>query len=79
MPELTEALVVESVNEVLANKRQQFDPVDASTDIESLDLDSLEVTELFATLEERSGLELDPDSADSLVTVGDLTRLQPVT
>jgi len=76
--ELTVELAVDAVNEVLANKRARVDDVSASTPIESLDFDSLEVAELFATLEERSGLELDPDSAQDLETVADLATLRVV-
>jgi len=78
MPELTVQMAVEAVNEVLANKRKRVAHVDEDVPLESLHLDSLEVAELFAALEERCGLELDPDSARSLQTVGDLARLQPV-
>ncbi|HEX8743251.1 MAG TPA: phosphopantetheine-binding protein [Thermoleophilaceae bacterium] len=78
MAELTVEMVVESVNEVLGTKRRLFDEVTPDTQLNDLKLDSLEVAELFATLEDRSGVELDPDSARSLLTVGDLARLQPV-
>lgn len=76
MQDLTEEMAVEAVNEVLGTKRQRWEPVDGSTSLEKLDLDSLEVAELFATLEDRSGLELDPDSARELETVGDLARIR---
>lgn len=75
---LTEEVVIEAVNEVLANTRAQFEPAGAQTPLDDLGLDSLEVAELFATLEDRSGLELDPDSAHSFKTVGDLAQLQVV-
>jgi acyl carrier protein len=78
MSELTEEMVVEAVNEVLGTKRARFDAVTPETKLSDLGLDSLEVAELFATLEERSGIDLDPDSARSLASVGDLTQLQPV-
>lgn len=78
MSTLTEAMAVEAVKEVLANTRRRDQQVDASVELESLGLDSLEVAELFAVLEELSGLQLDPDSAQSLVTVGDLARLKAV-
>jgi acyl carrier protein len=77
VPELTEGLVVECVLEVLDSKRAKVRDVDASTPLESLQFDSLEVAELFATIEERSGLELDPDSAREMVSVGDLAQLRP--
>ncbi len=76
MPALTEEMAVEAVKEVLANTRRRDTQVDASVELEGLGLDSLEVAELFAVLEELSGLQLDPDSAQSLVTVGDLARLK---
>jgi acyl carrier protein len=76
MSQLTPTMAVEAVNEVLGSKRQRWAAVDESTPLEELDLDSLEVAELFATLEDRSGLELDPDSARSLTTVGDLAQLR---
>jgi acyl carrier protein len=78
MAELTVEMVVEAVNEVLGTKRQSFEEVTPDTELNDLGLDSLEVAELFATLEDRSGLELDPDSARSVLTVGDLAQLQPV-
>jgi acyl carrier protein len=78
MPELTEEMVVEAVNEVLSTKRSRFEDATPEMNLNDLGMDSLEVAELFATLEDRSGLELDPDSARSLTTVGDLARLQPV-
>lgn len=76
MSQLTPAMAVEAVNEVLGSKRQRWTAIDESTRLDQLDLDSLEVAELFATLEDRSGLELDPDSARSLTTVGDLAQLR---
>jgi acyl carrier protein len=78
MSEVTEELVVRAVNDVLGSKRQRFDPVRGDTPLSELNLDSLEVAELFATIEDLSGLELDPDSAHSLETVADLTTLRPV-
>jgi acyl carrier protein len=78
MGELTDSLVVRAVTEVLANKRERFDPVRGDTLLQALNLDSLEIAELFATIEDMSGLELDPDSVRSIETVADLTRLQPL-
>jgi len=74
--QLTSKLAVEAVNEMLGTKRQKWEPVGADASLESLQLDSLELAELFATLEERSGMDLDPDSARDLQTVGDLARLR---
>jgi acyl carrier protein len=75
---LTQEMAVEAVKEVLANTRRRDRQIDAAVELESLGLDSLEVAELFAVLEELSGQQLDPDSAQSLVTVGDLARLKTV-
>jgi acyl carrier protein len=76
--QLNEDLAVAVVNEVLGSKRERWQPVDASTSLEGLDLDSLEVAELFAMLEDRAGIDLDPDSATSLKTVGDLAGLRVI-
>lgn len=75
---LSERLVVDAVNEVLGVKRRQFEPIEAGTPLIELNLDSLDVAELFMAIEDHSGLELDPDSARSLETVGDLARLRPM-
>jgi acyl carrier protein len=77
MTPLTEAMVVEAVNEVLGVKREQFEPVEAQTPLADLRLDSLDVAELFMALEDCSGCELDPESARALELVGDLSRLRP--
>jgi acyl carrier protein len=75
---LTESMAVDVVNEVLGSKRERWQSVSASTPLAELDLDSLEVAELFAMLEDRSGVDLDPDSATSLKTVGDLAGLEVI-
>lgn len=74
--QLSADMAVEAVNDVLGNKRARWEPVDAETPLRSLKLDSLEVAELFATLEDRSGLDLDPESARDLTVVGDLANLR---
>lgn len=78
MGELSEAAIVEAVNEVLASKRPGFEPVEASTPLAALSLDSLDVAEIFMALEDHAGCELDPDSARALETVGDLARIRVV-
>lgn len=72
----TGAIAVQAVDDVLANRGRGTRHVSTSTRLDELELDSLEVAELFAALEDRCGLELDPESAGSLVTVGDLTQLR---
>jgi acyl carrier protein len=79
MTQLSERIVVDAVNEVLGVKRRQFEAVEAATPLLELNLDSLDVAELFMAIEDHSGLELDPHSARSLETVGDLALLRPVT
>ncbi|MBS1871203.1 MAG: acyl carrier protein [Actinobacteria bacterium] len=77
MTQLSAALVVDAVNEVLGVKRQRFEPVEARTPLADLQLDSLDVAELFMAIEDHSGCELDPESARSFETVGDLAELRP--
>jgi acyl carrier protein len=79
MRHLSERVVVDAVNEVLGVKRRRFEPIEAATPLQLLNLDSLDVAELFMAIEDHSGLELDPDSARAFETVGDLARLRPVT
>ncbi|HKG39395.1 MAG TPA: phosphopantetheine-binding protein [Conexibacter sp.] len=78
MSRATEEMVVDAVNEVLGAKRGQFEPIEAATPLADLNLDSLDVAELFMAIEDYSGVELDPDTAPALETVGDLVRLCPV-
>ena len=77
MSRVTEAMVVDAVNEVLGAKRGQFEPIEAATPLVELNLDSLDVAELFMAIEDYAGVELDPDTAPGLQTVGDLVRLRP--
>ncbi len=78
MAELTEAMTVDAVNEVLASKRPQFESVEARTPLAALQLDSLDVAEVFMALEDHAGVELDPDSARTFETVGDLALIRAV-
>ena len=76
MAGLTEAMIVDAVNEVLGSKRHRFEPVEARTPLASLQLDSLDVAEVFMALEDHAGVELDPDSALTFEIVGDLARIR---
>jgi acyl carrier protein len=76
MTTLTTSIAIEAVKEVLGNKRTRVTEIDETTPLDALGFDSLDVAELFATLEERCEVELDPDSAQSLETVGDLVNLK---
>ncbi len=78
MAELTQAAIVDAVNEVLRTKRTGFEPVDARTLLADLRLDSLDVAEVFMALEDHAGTALDPDSATALRTVGDLAAIRPL-
>jgi acyl carrier protein len=78
MPQLDSEAVLSAVKEVIGPKRRRGGEITVATKLEELDLDSLEVAELFNALEERSGCEFDPDSARSLETVGDLVRLREI-
>jgi acyl carrier protein len=66
---------VAAVNEVLGD-RHGSDPVGVDDRFEDLGLDSLDVAELFLTLEEMAGCQLDPASAGALERVGDLAGLR---
>jgi acyl carrier protein len=66
---------VGAVNQVLGNRRGG-DPVGVDDRLEDLGLDSLDVAELFLTLEELAGCQLDPASAGALERVGDLAGLR---
>lgn len=78
MSGLTEAIVVEAVNEVLGAKRREFEPIEASTPLAELRLDSLDVAELFMAIEDHAGIEIDPEPVRAMETVGDLVRLRPL-
>ena len=67
---------VEAVMEVLEEQPGQSDPIDGSTRLDTLGLDSLAIADLFMVLEELSGARLDPESAINLAVVADLTRLR---
>ncbi len=67
---------MDAVNELLSSKHEHRAPVDGATPLDELEIDSLGVAELFAIIEDRTGFGLDPGSAGSLVTVGDLAGLR---
>jgi acyl carrier protein len=72
----TVAMAVGAANDVLVGQRDGIRRATASTRLDELGFDSLEVAELFAALEDRCGIELDPESAQPLMTVGDLAQLR---
>jgi acyl carrier protein len=77
MTVLTEELAVKCVNDVLSAKRRGWVTVDADAGLDDLELDSLDVAEIFAALEDASDLELNPESSAGLTRVGDLAKLRP--
>ena len=73
---LTTEAAVEAVNQVMSERRADWEPVGEDTRFEDVGLDSLDLAELFIVLEEKAGTELDPASAEGLETVGDLVKLR---
>jgi acyl carrier protein len=69
-------LVLDAVNGVASRKGAEPGSITADTPLHELGLNSLESAELFTILEERSGLQLDPESARFHRTVGELTRVR---
>ena len=71
---------VGALRELVAARRPDLDPdaMGADTQLDELGLDSLDVAELVMSLEQRTGAFLDATSVDRIVTVADLTRLQPL-
>ncbi len=69
---------VDAVNQILGGRRTGDDAVTGDTRFLDLGLDSLDVSELFLTLEEAADQRLDPGSAGELVKISDLTKLKPI-
>jgi acyl carrier protein len=67
---------VDAINEVLGGRGPAGRPVEAEDRLEDLGLDSLDVAELFLSLEAEVGRELDPASAGALERVRDLAELR---
>jgi acyl carrier protein len=74
--ELSTEQVVDTVNDVMAQRRAGWTPVGAGASLADLALESLDYVELFAALEEVGGFEVDPSSAEELERVGDLVKLR---
>jgi len=69
---------VDAVNQILGGRRTGEEMIDGDTRFLDLGLDSLDVSELFLTLEEAADQRLDPGSAGELLKVSDLTKLRPL-
>jgi acyl carrier protein len=67
-----------AVNEVLSHKRGRDALATPSTRLEDLGFSSLDVAEVFVTLEELLGHELDPESGQGMERVEDLVHLKPL-
>jgi acyl carrier protein len=76
MPGPTIEIAIQAVTEVMSNKRGSERAIDASTRLDELGLDSLEVAEVFTALEDLCGCELDTEPPQPIQTVGDLTTLR---
>ena len=72
---VTTELACEALARVLERKGR-VEALDAQTNLRALDLDSLDIGELFVTLEELTGQELDPESAEGVELLGDLVRVR---
>jgi acyl carrier protein len=69
---------VDAVNQILGGRRTGEEAIDGDTRFLDLGLDSLDVSELFLSLEEAADQRLDPGSAGELLKVSDLTKLRPL-
>lgn len=78
VPEIKVEDVVAAVETVMRSRRGHQEEITADTPIEELQLNSLDVAEVFLQIEEGLGCELDPQSMPEPVVVGDLARLQPL-
>ena len=79
MPGPTIEIAIQAVTEVLSNKRSAARTIDATTPLNQLGLDSLEVAEVFTALEDLCGCELDTEPPQPITTVGDLATLRALT
>jgi acyl carrier protein len=70
---------VEDVAELIRKQLKKKLPADtaltAETELESVGLSSLDVTEIFFGIEERVGFELDPTAGADVKTIGDLVTV----
>lgn len=72
--------LVRVLRQVMADRRKALpDVIDADTSLEDLDLDSLDVAEVFLALEDDLGCRLDSESIDAPEVVRDLLRIRRAT
>jgi acyl carrier protein len=70
--------VVDAITTTLRERRGSVPDVGPDTPLESLDLNSLDFAEIFVSIQEVVGFELDPESAGDVEFVSDLVRLRPL-
>lgn len=75
---ITPEMAIDAVERVLGRKVKDAGPITTDTELESLGFDSLDMIELFVALEEAGDVELDPESAEGIATVGELATLRPL-
>lgn len=78
VPEIKVDDVVAAVQSVMRRRRGHQEEITATTRIEDLHLNSLDIAEVFLQIEEGLGCELDSQSIPDPVVVGDLVKLQPL-
>ena len=70
--------MIEAIEQTLETRRGTRPEVHPDTRIESLDLNSLDLAEVFVCIQETVGFELDPDSVGDVERVRDLVVLRPL-
>jgi acyl carrier protein len=74
---LTLDQVIATVEAVLDRLGRGGIPIEPSTPLDTLPLDSIGQAELFVALEEAAGRPLDPTKREGLAVVGDLVQIAP--
>jgi acyl carrier protein len=67
--------VIAAINEHLATTRIDWIPVEPTTRLDNIDLDSLEIANVLLSLEEAKGCRLNLDAVADAVVVKDLATL----
>jgi acyl carrier protein len=77
MPEttVTPELIEKSMMEALATMGPEPDQITREAKLEDLEVDSLDLIELLQIAEERFGVEINPEDAKDVKTVGDALDL----
>jgi acyl carrier protein len=73
--ELTVDQAIAVIRKQMGRKLPAGHPLDAQTVLEDLGISSLMMTEIFFTIEELVGRELDPDRASGAKTIGELVEV----